>query len=178
MAYFNPLGEYGFVMKRTAAIELSFMGTYDEDLRMRMSLGFARPRPRLDSFPVTTYFSGGGHELLLPGTQVFHSSFTGFMTSGIDWNVINREPVFVYPGLDFIAGLLVENYETNYPTYSVPHEEEFTSVFFGLRARLGIMYVVNQEWAFSLEATRSGYIATELGPLAHWDIGIGISYVW
>lgn len=177
ISYFNPLGELGFVMKKTVAPELTLLQDYHERISPRASLGFAILNPRLDTFPVTGFIHEDGIDKVLPGTQIFHWAVMAFFTMGVDWNILDRDPFFVYPGIDVIGGYLMESFDEHFPT--VIESSEVTGFgLAGFRARLGARYVLDDTWALALEANRSGYLAWGLGFLAHWDLGLGVNYVW
>jgi hypothetical protein len=169
---FRPTGEMGMVMKKGITGELLYMDNFDDRWRVRAGLSFISLRPRMDTFPSYAIEESNG-VTVLGGYQVFHKYSLTFLSVGVDYSIIDKEPFFFYPGVDLVVGGLDTKYDTSYPTFL---DESYSGgeVLVGFRFRLGGEYAISKTFGVFAEITRSFYFINETGFFSNNNIGIGL----
>ena len=173
---FRPTGELGAVMKKAFTGEGLYMGDIEEVKRLRVGFSFVILNPRLDTFPVYAVQSGGSAgTIVLGGYQTFTRYNMALISAGLDFRAFNRDPFFIYPGMDILFGAIDMRYRTNYPLYK---DENFSGSekIGGLKFRAGVEYKLSDKLGFFIEITRSVYLVEETGIFSHNDIGLGSHY--
>lgn len=176
--HYRPTGEFGFVFKPTFSAEIGYMGSFEDDkrLRPRASVSFLVMKPRLESFPIYGILSDGTGDHVLPGSQSFQKYNIAQLFGGFDLAFIKKEPFYFYGGLDITIGAASVEYTEYIETYK---EGSYTGGGFlgGFRFRLGAEYNVTENIGIFIEAQRSVWLLTEPAAI-NWanDYGLGVKY--
>lgn len=173
---FRPTGELGAVMKKTFSGEILLMHEFEDRWRTRFGFSYISLKPRMDTFPVVAImYSGSTGTSVLPGYQTFHKYNITLISGGVDFAILKKDPLFLYPGIDILAGGVHLEYDEYYETYK---EGSFTGgeLLAGFRFRAGAEYYVMKNAGIFMEISRNMYLITEQGFLSHTEIGIGFRY--
>jgi len=180
---FRPLGELGFAMNKKLSSEILFLPEFNNKVRLRFGFSRVALKPRLTTFPTYTIISGDGvgdiisgtgNIAILPGAKTYTKYNIFWISSGVDWRLIDSEKIQVYSGADVLAGGLTENYELITEALS---EVSYSGadILGGIRLRLGVEYLINKVGIF-VEAEGSSYLINHRGFFSNHALGFGLRH--
>jgi hypothetical protein len=172
----TPTGEFGFVMKKTATFGLYFMDDTEDAYRLRFGGGYTSFKPRLDTFPTVGYQWGNGNTVVLPGYEVYHKYNMLLFDCGADFTMLKYRDFCFYPGFDVLLGLIAVDYES-YTETIISESYSGSYVALGYRFRLGCEYLINDNFATFIEASRSKFKVNNEFWSAENDYSLGLRYI-
>lgn len=177
VVHFRPTGEFGAVMKRSIALELSYTDNFDDGhWRTRLGIMYIHNKPRMDTFPVFATVSGGSAGFqVLPGYQVFNRFDMIHITGGVDYRINTIGKLSPYIGTDILIGGTIMNEHTYYETYLDDYVSG-SDFIGGFRFRAGAEYFIADRICLFGEVNRGVYLVTDRGFFSHYDLGLGVRY--
>lgn len=175
----RPTGKLGFVMEKKISGELMFIDDFEDDWRVRFSLGFFHLEPRMKVFPITGFISDSDGSRYVAGTESYSKWNMTWITGGMDRSIVRfrDETLVIYAGADGMFGGVNTAYERSTPGIS---SESFSGgyVYVGVRGRIGVDQSFGDQFGVFLETSRAYYVMQEIGGLNHNDIGFGVRYTF
>jgi hypothetical protein len=175
---YRPTGEFGFVMKPTFSAEVGYMGSFEDDKRLRShaSAAFLVMKPRMESFPIYGVLHESSGDRVLQGEQSFQKYNIAQLFVGFDLAFVKKEPFYAYAGLDITIGAASVEY-TDYIETLIDESYSGGGFLGGFRFRLGAEYDINDHIGIFINAERSVWLLTDPAAI-NWanNYGLGIKY--
>lgn len=170
---YRPTGELGFTLKKQISGELSWIDDFEDPIRVRYALQYVIGKPRMDTFPTT----GTINNYVVPCDYVLHQFNILSISGGIDRWIWENKGKVLYGGLDVIAGAHSHDYYSDFPGVSTTNYSG-SSVFGGIRLRIGFEAELNNEWRLFSEIQRSMFYTSEGMLFSYNDVGVGVRYLF
>ncbi|MFA6923378.1 MAG: hypothetical protein WC223_03900 [Bacteroidales bacterium] len=177
LSYIKPSGLYGYYFKPSLGTELFYkFHDYEEKFNMGLSLGFYKPKPRLDTFPDYNIQYSNGTYTLLPGYMIYKNYF--FISIGIisEYKFLDTK-LTPLVGLDVNVNMHNFDYE-NYIETAKDIGYSGEQVEIAIVPRIGIKYELEKTWVFSAGIGKSmGYVSNN-SKQSYWKPYISVCYYY
>lgn len=176
--YLAPAGELAEGVKPIVTGEILYLESFDDDpTRFRAGFTYIPFKMRMDTFPVYAVTSGSNGTVVLPGFQTFRNYTMYFLSFGMDYALVDKEPLYVYPGADIIIGGVDKDYDLVYETYK---SESFSGgiVQGGIRLRVGAEYMFSDNIGGTFEIATNFYLTEESSIFNHSEFGLGVHFIF